>query len=154
MSRRVSNKKAIKAEIKPTNCHVCEKNGENAHVCSSHNFKNLKGRVVCDRFLKKMRDNKCYKCERFGHFPDRCTVSSNTTTGMGFDFKKLMKFLDSTPREEEPKKKESSSKMTINAFAALNDSLDEEEDDKPPANVTLRKKVINKSWTDWDSDEE
>jgi hypothetical protein len=44
--------------------------------------------------------------------------------------------------------------MTINAFAALNDSLDEEEDDKPPANVTLRKKVINKSWTDWDSDEE
>jgi hypothetical protein len=154
MSRRVSNKKVIKGEVKPTNCNICEKNGENANVCSSHNFKDLKGRVVCDRFLKKMRDNQCYKCERFGHFPDHCACSSTTTTGMGFDFKKLMKFLDNTPREEEPKKKETSSKMSINAFAALNESSDEEEDDKPTANVTLRMKVINKSWTDWDSDEE
>ena len=143
------NKKTINA----TNCHICEKAGENAQVYGSHNFRDVKGRVACERFLQKLRDNQCYKCHGFGHFADKCTGKAKDTC---VQIKKIVKFLDRVPREEEPKAK-TDSKRSQNSFAAFEDSSEEEEQDKPPANVTVRKPIVKSktmSWADYDTDEE
>lgn len=162
MSYRV-NKKIVKGDVNVTNCHVCEKNGESAQVCGTHNFRDMKGRVVCDRFLKKMRDNHCYKCKGFGHFPDKCNGISKPKSDISSDIKACIKLLDRRLNHEEVKaafkqKVKSESKTSQNAFAAFaSSSDDEEDDDKSPANVTLRKPVVKakpKSWADYESDEE
>lgn len=155
MSCRV-NKKTVKA----THCHICEKAGENAQVCGSHNFRDQKGRVVCESFLQKLRSNQCYKCQQFGHFADKC---GGKAKDICVQIKKVVRFLNGPPCVIEPKKKAvSESKASVNAFAAFAESSDddvekEEEQEAPPANVTVRKPVVKakpKSWAEWDSDDE
>jgi Zinc knuckle len=158
MSLRV-NKKTTKRDPKATHCHVCEKNGASIQECGTHNFRDLKGRVVCQRFLEKQKASTCYKCQRIGHFADRCTIVPGSTVDVCMDVKKLLKRFDKTSRQEEPKKEKSSEKTSGNKFSALCDSSeDDEEVVKPPDNVTVRKPVDKpkpmKSWADWDSDEE
>ena len=71
MSR--TTKKVVKGEVHATECHICKKSGEAVHIYSNHNFRNTKGAVVCEIFLKKLSENKCYKCNDFGHFANKCT---------------------------------------------------------------------------------
>jgi hypothetical protein len=154
MSCRV-NKKTVKA----TNCHICEKAGENAQVCGSHNFRDQKGRVVCESFLKKLRDNQCYKCQQFGHFADKCGGAVKPAKDICVQIKKVVRFLNGPPSVIEPKKKAvSESKTSVNAFDVLGELSDEEdEQEAPPANVTVRKPVVKAkpmSWADYDSDPE
>jgi hypothetical protein len=154
MSCRV-NKKTVKGEVKATHCHICEKAGENAQVCGSHNFRDQKGRVVCERFLQKLRDNQCYKCQQFGHFADKC---GGKAKDICVQIKKVVRFLNGPPSVVEPKKAVSESKTSANAFDVLGELSDEEdEQEAPPANVTVRKPVVKAkptSWADWDSDNE
>lgn len=159
MSHRV-NKKTAKHDSKATHCHVCEKNGASIQECGTHNFRDTKGRVVCERFLQKMRSSTCYKCQRVGHFADRCVIVTKTTGDASVDMARIFKIIERSKRKVEPKKEKEApvSKGSANVFAALDESSDDEkEDEKPPANVTVRKAVDKpkiKSWVDWDSDEE
>jgi hypothetical protein len=157
MSRRVNtngNRKVIKGEVKQNECHVCKKNGESWRVYNDHNFRDLKGRICCPIFVKKMRENCCYKCNKTGHFADHCAVVVTTITTPAEELKTLVN--KSLMRE---KKVSSETKpvvtiRTANGFASLCDSSDEE--DKPPSNVTVRKpaKKVVKDWADYESDDE
>jgi hypothetical protein len=130
----------------------------------------MEGRIICERFLQKMRNNNCYKCQGYGHFADHCKVNLKSTTQVSITI--------------ENKKTNDKQNISQNKFASLDDSCDEEEDvppanvtlrklfsskkiawipdktpdeveNKPPANVTIRNKnnFRSKSWADYDSDD-
>jgi len=153
MSRRVNtngNRNIVKGEVKQQECHVCKKNGESWRVYNDHNFRDLKGRICCPIFVKKMRENCCYKCNKSGHFADHCTVVVTTTRE-----EDLKTFVNKLIIREKKVVKESKPVVTpvrtTNAFSALEDSSEDE--DKPPANVTVRKPVKKvKDWADYESD--
>jgi hypothetical protein len=151
MSYRV-NKKTIKGEVKQNECHVCKKNGEGWRVYNDHNFRDTKGRICCPIFVKKMRENCCYKCNKIGHFADHCTVVASTVQEQK---PVVMKW----PMRTKPLEKESAPAVKArpaNVFAALEESSSDEED-KPHPNVTVRKpvsKVAQMNWADMGSDDE
>jgi hypothetical protein len=123
MSRRV---------IKATECHVCKKNGENFQVCGSHNFRDTKGRISCDRFLKKMRENCCKKCYQVGHFEDKCTSKKLVNSSNTFKVK-VIKF-DKVPTV-----------VTQNVFSSF---AEEDVVDIP------KKSAKTSDWATWSDDEE
>ena len=149
MSRRVStngNKKIVKGGFMATRCHVCEKNGEAVHVFENHNFRDTKGRIVCERFLHKMRSNQCYKCDKVGHFADHCVVIVRKND-ICDEAKSVVDGLDK--KKAVSKKAGPPQKTSQNAFAALGDSSDSEEEPAPK-----KTSVKMMDWADYYSDDE
>jgi hypothetical protein len=148
MSRRVHNNKGkhVKFEVKATSCHVCKAHDKPVHVIESHNFRDVKGRVCCPTML----ENVCSKCGLKGHFQSRCEVSTEFKTFKSFS-------MNTSEYNSKKENKEKAKVAPVNAFAALADESSDEEaikNDPPPANVTLRKPDLKKSWADYESDDE
>lgn len=141
MSRRVINNKGKKVEVKATLCMHCKNSGENAQVCGSHNVLDVKGRVCCPKILA----NVCSKCGAKGHLPSRCTGAKMETS---LDIFKILHH-DRERRAAYEVKKDSTEKSgdkarSKSAFELLAMS-DSEDDDAPPANVTIRMKPASGS---------
>lgn len=124
MSRRVipNNKsKLVKGEVKATGCHVCKAHGKSTQMVDSHNFRDVRGKVCCPTML----ENVCSKCGVKGHFQSGCTGP-----------KEKKAFQDKVTERED--KKEKVAVPPINPFDALAGD-DSDQDDAPPANVTIHK---------------
>ena len=128
MSRRISN-------LNKTECYVCKKNGESWRVYEDHNFRDTKGRISCKNFLRKMRENCCYKCDGYGHFADHCKGTKP------FVFKK---FYSDKPTAKE--NKIVAMVITKNVFSEIDVSYDE---DAPHPIVAVRKPVSKVATMDW-----
>jgi Zn finger protein HypA/HybF involved in hydrogenase expression len=168
------NRKVIKVENTKTECHICKKNGEHESVVGSHSFRNHRGRVVCQRFLRKLAENQCYKCKEFGHFASKCsrvkTVHSVIVPRPKIAWRDMTLVKDN---------KQSIVHRSSNVFGELDSSSDEEIEKEMPIgkpmiedglsrfellmmcpdseceylapNVTVRCKKQKKSWADEDS---
>lgn len=158
MSYRTStngNRKAVKGEVKQTECHVCKRNGESCGVYNGHNFRDTKGRICCPNFVKKMRENCCSKCNKIGHFADHCTAVAPSDSSAQERTNFIMKYLTRGKPAAKVAVK-TAPVQSANAFAALDESSSDEED-KPHPNVTVRKpvlKVAQMDWAEMDSDDE
>ena len=139
MSRRVTKK-----EVKATECHVCKKSGESWQVCSSHNFRDIKGRIACERFLKKIRENLCNKCNTHGHFSDRCTGKTEFKVNV-----KVFKHIGNACVE----KPIVSNKGSFSAIAGY-DSEEEEQAVVCPVAMKRKKNIKTDCWADWSDDDE
>ena len=138
MSRRVTKK-----EVNATECHVCKKSGESWQICSSHNFRDTKGRIACERFLKKIRENLCNKCNTHGHFSDRCTGKSEFKVNV-----KVFKHIGITCVEKP-------SAPTKGSFSAISGYESEEEPAMVcPVATKPKKNIRTDNWADWTDDDE
>jgi hypothetical protein len=141
MARRVNKK-----EVNVTECHICKKSGKSFQIFASHNFRDLKGRIVCDSFLKKMSENKCSKCNGTGHFSDRCSgyVQQSQSWTRPIHIHLTLK---------ENKIENKNIPVSKNVFSILDN---DDEEDKPHPNVTIRKPVSAKTmcWADFSDDED
>ena len=144
MSRRViptiNRGKMVKGEVEAASCHVCKAHGKSEYCVNSHNFRDVKGRVCCPTML----ENICSKCGVKGHFQSGCSGP-----------KEVKSHKSSSTKEVERDTIKDKTKVFVNAFDALAD-----EDDAPPANVTIRKPLsraarLELNWADdSESDEE
>jgi len=134
-------------DAKATCCHVCEKAGENRQIVESHNFRDQKGRVVCQIFLQKVRNNKCQKCDQLGHFTDKCPNAMVSKAKIH-----PMKLLVKTIKNDSHK-----TSVASNSFSALendDDILDEIAFSEVAPNVTVRSKRMMRSWADMSDDDD
>ena len=135
MSRRIGFTKSVKGEVNATECQFCKENCESIQVYGGHNFKDLKGRIVCSNFLEKNRKP-------------------------GFDIiQKLGKFIFNMNKKNEEKHKQelTISEVKIEGDILADESSDDEFERLYPY-VTFRSKLalqVPKSWSEWsDSDDE
>lgn len=144
MSRRVIPTIKGKFEAKATGCHVCKAHGKPSQMVESHNFRDIRGKVCCPTML----ENVCSKCGIKGHLQSGCT---------GTPRRKSYQYTLTKATESETIKDKT--KVFVNAFDALADG-ESDEDDAPPANVTIRKPLsraarLRLNWADdSDTDEE
>jgi hypothetical protein len=135
MSRRIGFTKSVKGEVKATECQFCKDNCESIQVYGGHNFKDLKGRVVCPNFLEKNRKPKY-----------------NVMQSLSKLITKMNK-----KNEEKHKQDLQIAEVKIGFDVHADDSSDDEFERLYPY-VTFRSKLalqVPKSWTEWsDSDDE
>ena len=145
-----------KVAIKTPFCNICKNSGKSEGQYTSHNVKNKTGAVVCPTILQ----NICSICNKKGHFRTRCPDKEKMVSMMPVIIK---------PRKQpsvEPKKSE---KKVLNAFSALCDDSDSEDNNQvicldiveevPTQRITPVKRPIMKwhlieSSDEEDSDEE
>ena len=142
MSHRVKSTnrgKAVKGEVAATSCHVCKAHGKSEYCVSSHNFRDIRGKVCCPTML----ENVCSKCGVKGHFQSGCTGAKAEAP------RKPYRSYATKAVEHEAKEK---SKAVVNVFELLDG--DSSDDDAPPAKVTIRQTKVKRSWADMSDDED
>jgi len=127
-------------------CHICEKAGENRQIVESHNFRDHKGRVVCQAFLQKLRNNKCQNCDKLGHFTDKCPNSRTSSS--------KSKIVPLSPYVKKDSPVESTASNPFMALEHYDDILDKIAFSEVAPNVTIRSKRMMRSWADMSDDDE
>jgi len=130
--------------------------GEPLHAWTGHNTADMSGRVCCPKILA----NVCSKCNVRGHLSSRCTGRPDVFRKMAFVFRhaeppvELATHVQSSRGgfdvladcDSSPDASPRTPRMPVKA-SQMDWSIESDEEDAPPANVTIRSKVM-RSWAD------
>ena len=138
MSRSIKSNKRVTPEVRKPFCKVCQDAGLSDAIVSSHFVKDTEGKVICPTLLSQ----ECRYCFKVGHTVKFCPILADQAK----EEKKIearVARVKAQREEEEKKKSAPKSKPTSkNAFAALDDSSDEEEVRVAPKPVATKKSQL------------
>ena len=138
MSRSIKSNKRVTPEVRKPFCKVCQDAGLSDAIVSSHFVKDTEGKVICPTLLSQ----ECRYCFKVGHTVKFCPILAEQAKEAKREEAKIARV--KAQREEEEKKKSApkSKPTSKNAFAALDDSSDEEEVRVAPKPVATKKSQL------------
>ena len=138
MSRFIKSNKRVTPEVRKPFCKVCQDAGLSDAIVSSHFVKDTEGKVICPTLLSQ----ECRYCFKVGHTVKFCPILADQAK----EEKKIeARVARVKAQREEDEKKNSAPKSkptSKNAFAALDDSSDEEEVRVAPKPVATKKSQL------------